>query len=193
MNASLNTVYPNLQDAIAKGLEAYKPVIAEDFVRYTSFWLEDVQQQLGAAMVGVYNSRFARMWMTTVKPLCETFAIDESQNIHKLHNTGYRINAEKQARIAAEFAEAVVIDSAAKIAAKIGAVESLEVGVMDADGRFTVRGTFQGKTVALRQIRVMKSSTRGVLFYQWPATIYVDGKKMSEVQFKKLVAAATAK
>lgn len=53
-------------------------------------------------------------------------------------------------------------------------------------GVMTVLGQIQGRNVRMEQIRVLKASSKGNLFHQWPARLYVDGQFVSETEYDAL-------
>lgn len=91
---------------------------------------------------------------------------------------------EKQSGI---YAEQTVAAFVAKLTAKLGALTDVEV--KRADGAtFMITGKLGDRLVTVKQQQVLKFSTHGTPFHQWPARIYVDGKFTPEAAFKKLAA-----
>ena len=75
-----------------------------------------------------------------------------------------------------------------KLCKKLGALDSAEVLDFYGFQRFTVTGVLNGHRVRVEQSMILNVSPKGKLFNQFPALIYVDGKKTPESRF----AAATA-
>jgi hypothetical protein len=88
-------------------------------------------------------------------------------------------------KIAKEQADAIVIVWAAKI---IGKLESIENGeVLRLDGyAYNIVGTRAGKKIQIVQNMKHSTSSKGTPFMQFPALIYVDGKKVSEKLYKEM-------
>lgn len=88
---------------------------------------------------------------------------------------------------AAAYAEQTVAAFVAKLTAKLGALS--DVSVVRADGAtFVITGKLGDKLVSVKQQQVLKFTSYGTPFHQWPARIYVDGKFTPEAAFKKLTA-----
>jgi hypothetical protein len=68
---------------------------------------------------------------------------------------------------------------------KLGKLEDATL-VNDSQGDVVVSGIRDGKKVVLNQQRILKRSKNGVLFHQFPARLYVDGKFTTEAAYKKL-------
>jgi hypothetical protein len=73
-----------------------------------------------------------------------------------------------------------------KTSEKLGKLEDAEV-VADSGGHVIVRGKRNGKAIEMRQQRILKCSSKGVLFHQFPARIYVDGKFITEAAYAELM------
>lgn len=85
------------------------------------------------------------------------------------------------------YAKATVEAFVAKLTAKLGALTDVEV--KRADGAtFLITGKLGDRLVSVKQQQVLKFSTHGTPFHQWPARIYVEGKFTPEAEFKKLAA-----
>lgn len=95
----------------------------------------------------------------------------------------YALDEEKLKKNAAEYALAVIVQFADKLAQKLGPVSDIQVVNHDYTD-ITVKGTISGSNVTIYQQTVLKVSSRGVLFNQFPALIYVDGKKVPEKDYK---------
>ena len=97
------------------------------------------------------------------------------------------MDEEKLARVAKKYGEEVSLTWYRKTNEKLGGVA--DVTVSDhRDGVLSVTGMLGGKVVLLSQQRILKRSPKGLLFHQFPARIYVDGKFTTEAAFKKMVA-----
>ena len=74
-----------------------------------------------------------------------------------------------------------------KLASKVSNLSSVKVNdASDSAEWFTVTGTnANGDTIVIKQNQTLNISSRGKLFNQWPALIYVNGKKVSEAQYKR--------
>jgi len=70
----------------------------------------------------------------------------------------------------------------AKLARKLDGVTDLEVKHING-GDLTLAGKRKGASVVIQQSTVTKVSSKGTWYNQWPALIYVDGKRVTEKNF----------
>ena len=100
----------------------------------------------------------------------------------------YTLDEAKLAAWVACWAEAQLDGAAVKLDAKIG--DLTEINVVRGDGCwFVVTGTHpNGSKVTVKQDQILNVSSRGTLFNQWPAHIYVNGHKVSEAAYKRIAA-----
>jgi hypothetical protein len=133
--------------------------------------------KFGPTFGGVANSRSYHVWSETVRP-----CTDRSGN-----RTGaeYTLNADKVAFMANKLAEAFADDVLAKVNAKVGELaEGKAVHVSGAD--FLITGKKGDSKVVIEQNQIINVSSKGKLFNQYPARIYVDGKFTSAAKFAKI-------
>ncbi len=162
--------------------EQAAPAIAQRYtetVRATYSRL--VQQMGGSNMKGIYNRR-------------EVFAFRAIEGCMNISIGSWPENAmvctideDKLAAAAARHAEATVTEWAEKIAAKMGELNSATVEAMD-NTSFRVSGTSNGRLVRIEQQMIVNVSSRGILFNQFPALIYVNGKKTPASKYAAAVA-----
>jgi hypothetical protein len=157
---------------IEAALQAFAPEIAYRYEAVVRSLHEKMVAKLGDTLFGIYNDvDYARAFRIVVAP---ALGRDKA------------INNEKLRRIAAAYAAETVADWSAKTSEKLGAVEEASVAKMSLDGcSFLISGTKSGRRVALEQQIIIKVSSKGVPFNQFPARIYLDGKFISESAFKK--------
>jgi hypothetical protein len=161
-------------------LEAYKPELAARYETLIRWQFGKMVQDLGPKLPNVGNDgRWARVWYNTM-----TFLVTRSDD------QGRRLEAAildeaRLARVAAEYANDVVVSWEQKIAAKLGELESAQIKNMG-DMQFYITGIKHGHRVTIEQTVILKTSPKGVLFNQFPARIYLNGKFTSEAAFKRL-------
>ena len=95
------------------------------------------------------------------------------------------LNVERLEKHAQDFADAQVDSFIAKLEGKIGHLTDVSLTLRN-NGEFTIRGMQGDDEVRVNQQVVFKVSNRGTFFLQWPARIYVNGKFMSEKDFKAM-------
>lgn len=176
----------NNNAAIEAALIAFRPAIAARYESLINRSFENLVNLYGASMSGIANTKAYSFWSKTIRPVCrstggEVVGGRQSPFI-------YQINAERLAKKAAEYAEAVTIDWLGKITLKLGELENAEVKHMTGVS-FLISGTRDGARIQIEQQMILNQSPKGTLFNQFPARIYIDGKASSEAAYKKRFAA----
>jgi hypothetical protein len=140
------------------------------------FQFDDMVQAFGADLENIYNSRFASLFRNTLKP-CSTknaqghYEIDEA----KLH-TFASMEAKQQS-------QALI----AKINAKVNELESPSIHHVSGFN-FSISGYRSGHRVTIKQSMIVNVSLRGKLFNQFPAWIYLDGKRLTASSYANFFA-----
>lgn len=161
---------------IAKALEAFRPVIADRYTKQVRYSFERMIEVFGPSLKGVGNSwEFARSWSSTVRRY-----VDFKDGVAA-------INEDRLAQGATEYAEAASQEWLTKFQSKLGNVEFAEVR-NQRGALFVIVGRRNGHSVAIEQDMIVKSSTKGKLFNQFPARIYVDGHFTSEKKYHAMFA-----
>ena len=169
---------------LTAALEAYKPNLIEGFSKMVRNVFGRMVEDHGPALKGIYNSeRHARMWSVTVSRCAKRVGGDAVARL----DTPYEISEEKLLVVAHAYAEAVVESWKNKIEGKMGELEAASVESLTG-GTFLIFGNKGGKEVRIEQTTILKASTKGLLFNQFPARIYVNGKFTSEAAYKKMFA-----
>ena len=161
---------------ITAALEAHKPALTEYFVGFAERRFARLVEQFGPAMRGVYNSDQARNWRAIASLTTRTGNRIDGE---------YLLDADRVAAAAIAFADTTVATWADKIAAKLGELDSAEVRHLDGY-RFAVTGDKGDRKVRIEQDMIINVSSKGTLFNQFPARIYVDGKFMSATKYAAL-------
>lgn len=167
---------------VAAALETRKPMLAESFVRWTTRQFDSFVQQFGPTLKGVYNSRKSKSFREQVAPF-----ITREQGEKPWEQGPVKLNTEKLAKAGAEYADAAVEAWIGKINEKLGELENAEVLGFDG-AEFAIKGERAGHKIFIKQQQVMKVSSKGTWFHQWPARIYVDGEFTPEAAYKKMFA-----
>lgn len=139
---------------------------------------------LGPTLRGCYNHPdFARIWSETMK-----YVVDEAPRHGSATINEARLKDYVQKWAANELESAVQ-----KLVSKVPDLHDVRVAsASDAGSWFTVTGTrADGSRVSVDQSRILNVSSRGKLFNQWPARIYVNGKLTSEAAYHKAIEQST--
>lgn len=181
---------------ITEALESRRPLFKEMFINRVNAGMARLVADYGVTMTeanngfkSVYNSPDYSFFANTIRPLTETYVVDETlTGIDAIRATkGYRLVDAKVEAAAVEFAQDSIDNWLAKINSKIGMLS--DVTVRDYNHcRFDLSGTVKGLTVRIEQDMIINCSCKGLLFNQYPARIYVNFKFTSEAKFKKLMA-----
>lgn len=173
-----------MNENLTTALEAYKPEIAARFESFVRNIFARMVEDLGPSLKGIHNSyRWVRTFNGTVRP----FIRHQGESGTARIDSPYILNEDALKAGAAEYAEQVVESWAGKITAKMGELDNAEVRSMG-DCSFNITGTKQSKSVQIEQTMIVNMSSKGTLFNQFPARIYVEGKFVSEAKFRKLAA-----
>jgi hypothetical protein len=163
-------------------LEAYKPELAARFDAFIRWQFDTMVKDCGPSLKNIdRDGRWVRVWYNTMSPLV-TRTDDRFRPLEAAF-----IREDRLANEAAEYAENVVESWKVKINAKLGELESAQVENMGGM-QFNITGTKHGRQVRIEQTVIVKTSSLGKVFNQFPARIYVDGKFTSEAAFKRLAA-----
>lgn len=171
-----------INDIITK-FDALKPGLAADFTAQVTRIVEELIAAHGKnirklhASWGTDGNRFRAV----------RHFIQYDSNTMTANPVG--VNTEYLAKKAQQYADDQIAAFTLKLVRKLGALT--EVSIIDLNiGGFTfdITGKLGIYAVRVQQSRIINVSPKGNLFHQWPALIYVEGKKVSEAAFKKIPA-----
>lgn len=159
---------------LKKALNEYKPQLEAAYRGIVTSRFEAIQKALGPMFKGVYNDwQWARIFRLTVAP-----NTSRMEGTVVLNETSLDANAKA-------YAAETVVNWEAKITEKMAGLNNVTVHSMTGCS-FLVTGSKAGKSVSIEQSVILNISSKGLLFNQFPARIYVEGKFMSEAKFKQL-------
>ena len=165
-----------ISNAILEAIEVAKPELAASYTRLITRQFNEMVRALGADLKNVYNHYvYAR-----------PFSMSICRFVNKVNNV-YTINEEKLTIGAASFADNTANEWIDKINEKLGELDHASVKYFDSHS-FTIIGERNGKKISIEQQRILKCSSKGVWFNQFPARIYVNGKFTSAAAYKKMFA-----
>lgn len=167
----------NIEDA----MNAHKPRIAE---MYASRMRRDY-----ATLVSIYGSAnlsragnsfdHAHMWA-----LCRPALDSISENYRHI---GWSLNSGRVDELADEYAQESIDAWISKMQDKLnGAINATCTNFKGAS--ITITATVNNLAVRVEQQCILNFSSKGKVFNQFPALIYVNGKKVSEASYKKMAA-----
>jgi hypothetical protein len=159
-----------LSEVVQAAVHAYKPKLVELYADHVTKLYNRIVEDLGQDLSRVGDSTWAKTYSETLRPLL---------------GAGRKLDPARVAAKANEYAEDVAEMMQGKIMSKAGQLDNPEVKALDG-GRFHLAGEIGGKPVRIEQNIILNWSKYGTPFNQFPARITVDGKAMSEAEFKKL-------
>lgn len=171
---------------ISNEFDAMVPAIAADYVAWVTKQCERLVAMDAKKLAQLPHSfgyegglfRQLRHFLVT---------IDENGNDTNRFRYTFRVNHDRIAAKAVEYAQAQVDSFKAKLEAKL--VDLTNVRDLNIRGlEFTFNANLGDRKVRVEQTTVLKCSNKGTVFNQWPCRIYLDGKFISEAAFKKLAA-----
>ena len=164
---------------VAAAINAFKPEIAARYDRIVRNGFANVIEKFGPTARGVANSELYRFWSETIRPCTKT----DSDRV----SASYSIDEDRLAAKAAAYADAVAVSWIDKINAKVGELEDAKVVHLNG-ARFMISGNRAGRPVRIEQDMIVNVSSKGTVFNQFPARIYVGGKFTSAAAYAKLFA-----
>lgn len=168
----------NTEAIVNAAMIEFLPTLEARYIDHITYTHAAIVKSLGEDMKGVYNSwAWARTFRMSVAP--------------NLVNSSAPNSGLSQARLeenAKLYAQQTIESLQDKIVSKIGSVESIEIKRLNGC-TFYINGVMNGQTFCLEQTIIVKCSSKGLVFNQFPARIYLNGKFISEAAFKKLQAA----
>jgi hypothetical protein len=163
--------------------DALKPGIAADFTAQVTRSIEELIPAYGAgirklhAAYGADGNKFRAV----------RHFIQYDSNSMNATPTG--IKTEYLATKAQQYADDQIAAFTIKLVKKLGTLTDVEIHGLSMNAfTFRISGRLGERAVYVEQSRIINVSPLGNLFHQWPALIYVDGKKTSEAAFKALAA-----
>jgi hypothetical protein len=166
-------------------LEARAPEFAADYARRTRSIFEQMVRDHGPTLKRIHNSnRWARTYSGWIARVVTASKYDPMVGFDSYE---YSIDEAKLAKVADEYGRNLVLAWYAKIMAKTEGLANVEIAYVSGTG-YVIKGEKAGRKVSIEQSMIMNVSSRGTLFNQFPARIYVDGKFTSEAKFKKEIA-----
>ena len=178
----MTTINEAIRNAVQEsGFEAECAAHAERRVRYM---LKSAKEDLGPGCRGAYNHpRFARFWSETMGRLL----VPSKDWRASVQDTEEKVLDEaKLAAYAASYGKAAVAEVVAKLEAKLAGLETATVDRLNGFGSFQISGTKAGRRVRIEQTTIVNVSSLGKVFNQYPALIYVDGKKTSAAAYARI-------
>lgn len=124
------------------------------------------------------------MWREVTRKCCDT-----AGNAASNKDTDARtLNAEAVVKAANRQADQTIAEWEAKLVSKLAELDSGEAVRQTSGMGFLITGTKEGTAVSIEQNMIINVSSKGKLFNQFPARIYVAGKFTSEAAYKRMFA-----
>lgn len=174
-------------EALKSALEARIPELTANYIQLVTRQYEWLLEKFGNTFDGVYNSPQYNLWSETIRRVVVVTNPTEfgSRNPKRDGPAIYALNPEAVKHMAQQHATETVMAWGNKIEGKMGDLEKAEC--LHVGGcRFNIIGVKNGNNVQIEQDMIINVSSKGKLFNQYPARIYVNHKFMSESNFKKL-------
>jgi len=173
-------------EALKAALEARIPELTANYTRLIGQQYDFLVGEFTNTFDNVSNSKYYSLWTETVRRVVVcTNPVEGSRNRTRDGAAIYALNPEAVERMAVAHATETVMAWANKIEGKMGELEKAEC--LHINGcRFAIVGIKNGNNVRIEQDMILNVSSKGKVFNQFPARIYVNLKFMSEAKFKQL-------
>lgn len=158
---------------IITAIKAQIPAMAQSFEGMVLRTHQAITSRHGATLAGIFNSRDIFAYRSIAHCL----------NQMPDGKTAIEVCPRKCAAAAYAYAEASALELAQKVIAKVEELTDVEVVRLEGY-TFTINGKRNGQQVAIIQNMILNCSSRGILFNQFPAHIYINGKRISENKYK---------
>lgn len=163
--------------ALAAAIETFRPELETLYANQARRIAESILKDFGPTLRGVYNSRDVRTFQAWVQPILSA----DGDRI----NSNQFIDDAKLARFAAQQADACITSWSQKISGKLGDLEDATINRLNGY-TYSISGHRGGRAVTIEQQLIVKSSSKGTVFNQFPARIYVEGKFTPEKKYHEM-------
>lgn len=163
----------------AEALKAHAPALSIRFQDMIRGRFERAVKTYGAGLDGIYNSANANFMRNTLSRVTKRTGSRYSDPVVLVED--------KLVAYCDAAAEQTVLAWIGKIEAKLGDLDNVSVARVGAD-TFTISGERAGRRVVIEQSMIVNVSSKGTLFNQFPARIYVDGKLTAAAAYEKTFA-----
>jgi hypothetical protein len=169
-----------MSDVLREALLRYAPQLERDYKDFVIRQFSAMQADLGSGLIGVYSSR---RWSPTFRSI----SCDLHQDIVDAGRSSvWSIDSSKLGKSAKQYGERVALEWYGKLREKLGELDDVTASE-PGQGVITVKGHHGADEVVVEQQPIINVSSRGLLFHQFPARMYVNGKYHSEADYKRLV------
>lgn len=168
---------------IREQVETHRDMFASRYEQHVRHTFTALVSEFGPSLKGIHNSRrrpafeAIRRCVRSGDPYAATSRPGDP----------YYIDESRLTLAAVEYANQTVEAWVARIESKLGDVDEVQMLVFYGDS-FDLNGKKGDAIIHIEQRRILNVSSKGLLFNQWPARIYVDGKLTSEAKYRKLFA-----
>jgi len=167
-------------NTINEVLKTKEEAISLNYQEYVASLYKELTEEFTNKFNGIYNSGCGNLFKEAIKPVC-----DYDKGCTRPGETVYTLSKEKLKVVADKYATLTVLAWQQKIVSKIGNITDIQCHSLNSTG-FYITGKLGTLNVRVEQNIIVNVSSKGKLFNQFPARIYVDGKAISEAKFKKL-------
>lgn len=167
----------NLENSITEALLLKAPGVALVYKENAKETLRRLKENLGDNLKGVYNSSLCHQF-ASIRPVISTTVVGQMVYEYSIDEARLEVKAE-------EYSRSAVLQWSEKIIAKVGDLQDVKVESLSPSS-FVITGTRSGDSIRIEQQLIINCSRRGVLFNQFPALIYVNGKRTPEKKYQAL-------
>ncbi len=172
-----------MNTAIEEAISVHRPQWEESYKKIIRNSFDRMVQKLGVSLKGIHNDwDYCCMYNASVKFNISANKKKGEQPWQTINE--YYIDEEKLGMMAKRYSDECVKNWLSKINGKLGELEEAKCNYMS-NGSFNIRGIREGHNIEISQQTIIKVSKRGVVFNQFPARIYLDGKFFPESKYKK--------
>ncbi len=172
---------------VAALFETVRTALQEDYAASVQSQLDRLIHLFGKTRGHVSKARRCRRNFGAFKAIAPFLDSQGHRSFTDIQRLDARLDHAKVAKAADRFASDTIDAIVAKVLSKVGDLDEAFTLRLQGAGGFEVFGMVGGSTVLITQKRILNVSSKGKLFNQWPALIYVDGTKVSQKAFAEMI------
>ncbi len=165
----------DIKVSIASALDRYRVVLDDSYKEQVEKYYKEITAKYGEgrSINKVINDfDYAKIYIRLIKP-------------NQVGGGDYSLDKEKMQKNGDAYASVTLLQWEEKIKNKLENLEDAELKHLNGYS-FEMVGKREGKEIRITQSMIVNVSPKGIVFNQFPAKIYVDGKFTSEANYKSL-------
>jgi hypothetical protein len=171
-------------EELKEAIQPYRPAIVEEYKRLVNRIFADMVRDLGPELKNVYNDwNWAISFQQQISP---NLVRSKSTSFHEQRKEPKVIDTVSLDKNAEKYADDALSAWFQKIISKVGDLSNIKFSYSPRGFSFTMYGKRGTDDIRIEQNMIVNQSKKHLLFNQFPSRIYVNGKFLSELNYKKM-------